>query len=195
LLTVHSQSIASQIRNPPQALAGCVFVCRSGSEYHGDCGRPHFVIAHSFAKISGVHTPTPFKFSNTFKVRWVETDLQHVVFFGHYLTYCDEALMEYLSLLGFSFDQFWARGLDWVYAESHLQYKGSAQFNDSIRVHVRIAHIGNSSVKAEFQIFKQGADEVITTGEVVFIVVDKATRKPTRVPDDFRQAAANYQAG
>lgn len=136
---------------------------------------------------------TPFKFSTTFKVRFVEVDMQGHVFFGNYLTYCDEALTEYLNLLDFKFDDIRAKGYDWVYAESRVQYKGSARFEDILRVHVRIAHIGNSSVKAEFQIVRDGTSDLIALAEVVFVVVDKASRVPTRAPDFFREAVARYQ--
>jgi len=136
---------------------------------------------------------TPFKFSTTFKVRWVEVDIQQVVFFGHYLTYADEALMEYLRLFNFGFKDIWAQGLDWVYANAHVTYKGSAQFEDMLSVHVRLARIGNSSMTAELQIFKQPANELIVTIALAFVVVDRSTRKPVRVPDEFRQAVDKYQ--
>jgi acyl-CoA thioester hydrolase len=136
---------------------------------------------------------TPFKFSTTFKVRFVETDLQGHVFFGNYLVYFDEALTEYLNLLGFKYADNKAKGYDWVYAESRVQYKGAAIFEDVLMTHVRIARIGNSSVSAEFQIFKDGTDELIATGELAFVVIDDATRKPMRMPDFFRAAVAAYQ--
>lgn len=145
-------------------------------------------------------------------MRWAEVDIQQVVFFGHYLTYCDEALMEYLRLFGFGFKDIWAQGLDWVYADAHITYKGSAQFEDTLSVHVRIGRIGHSSIKAELQIFKQpspdvvstsplshvgrgdrGEGELIATAELAFVVVDYTTRKPTRVPDWFRETVKQYQ--
>lgn len=136
---------------------------------------------------------TRFKFSTTFKVRFVETDLQGHVFFGNYLVYCDEALTEYLNGLHFGWEEIRAKGYEWLYVESRVQYKGAARFEDILRTHVRIAHIGNSSVRAEFQIFKDSTEELIATAEFAFVVVDKATRTPTRVPDFFRKAVEEYQ--
>ncbi|MBI1801936.1 MAG: acyl-CoA thioesterase [Chloroflexi bacterium] len=139
-------------------------------------------------------TPSPFKFSTSFKVRWVETDLQGVVFFGHYLTYFDEALMEYLEHLNFAYHQIKADGYDWVYAESRVQYKGALKLADRIAVHVRVSRIGNSSVTAEFQIFAHARFSIlIATGDVTFVVVDNVSRRPTRVPDSLRQSVAQYQ--
>ncbi len=137
---------------------------------------------------------TPFKFSMTFKVRFAETDMQGHVFFGNYLIYCDEALTEYLNALHFGWEEIRVKGYEWLYAESRVQYKGSARFEDILRTLVRIAHIGNSSVKAEFKILKEGTGDLIALAELAFVVVDKATRQPTRVPDFFREAVEKYQS-
>ena len=139
-------------------------------------------------------SPLPFKFSTTFKVRYAETDLQRHVFFWNYLVYFDEALMEYLDALGFGYPVIGPLGLDWVYVDAHTAYKGSAVLADILRTHVRIAQIGNSSIKAEFQVFKEGTGELITTGDLTFVVVDLKTRSPLRAPDFFREAVAMYQA-
>jgi hypothetical protein len=42
------------------------------------------------------------KFYYPVKVRFVETDAQGHVFFGHYLTYFDVGLTEYMHAIGFS---------------------------------------------------------------------------------------------
>ncbi len=137
----------------------------------------------------------PYKFHSTFKVRWAEVDLQKVVFYGNYLIYADEALMEYLQRFNFGFKDLWARGLDWVYADAHLSFKGSAQFEDVLNVYVRIGRIGNSSITAEMQVFNQQQKNLIVTLELTIVVVDLNTRTPVRVPDEFRQAVEAYQAG
>jgi acyl-CoA thioester hydrolase len=138
-------------------------------------------------------TVTSFQFHTPFKVRFVETDLQGHVFFGNYLVYFDEALMEYFNLLGFRWDDMRAKGYDLVYVESRVQYKGSAKFEDILNTHVRIGRIGNSSVTAEFQIFRQSDNALIALGELSLVALDLVTRKPVRVPDVFREAVAKYQ--
>jgi len=40
-----------------------------------------------------------FRFSHTVRVRWAESDIQRVVFNGHYLTYFDIGLTEYLRAM------------------------------------------------------------------------------------------------
>ncbi len=78
------------------------------------------------------------------------------------------------------------------HVELHRGNMAAAQLAELLDVHVRIARMGNSSVTAEFQIYKQGSD-LITTGELTFVVVDDATRQPVRVPEFFREAVERYQ--
>ena len=115
------------------------------------------------------------------------------MFFANYLVYFDEALTEYLNDLNLRYADIKAQGYDWVYAESRVRYRGSAKFEDLLSVHVRIGKIGNSSVTAEFQIFNQETQELIVTGELVFVVVDDSIRKPAMVPEFFRKAVALAQ--
>ncbi len=143
--------------------------------------------------MSMTNAVTPYKFSTTIKVRYADTDMQRHVFFGNYFTYFDEALMEYLEVLGFGYPVIIPQALDWVYADAHASYKGAALLADKLAVHAQIARIGNSSVTAAFQIFNQSNAELITTGELTFVVVDATTLQPTRVPEFFRDAVAQYQ--
>ena len=58
------------------------------------------------------------KFYYPIKVRFVETDAQGHVFFGHYLTYFDVGLTEYMHTIGFSYQDLLAMGLDMFYVAS-----------------------------------------------------------------------------
>ena len=44
-----------------------------------------------------------FNFFHRLRVRWAEVDRQDIVFNGHYLTYFDLAMTEYLRAMGFPY--------------------------------------------------------------------------------------------
>jgi acyl-CoA thioester hydrolase len=134
-----------------------------------------------------------YRFHHPLRVRYVEVDSQGHVFFGHYLTYFDVALVEYLHAIGYSYQGLLSSGLDMFYAAADCQYRGRARFEDDLHVHARIGHIGNTSFTFQFAIYRQAADELIATGKVVAVAVDRATEVPTRVPDALRDAVANYE--
>ncbi|MEN6440231.1 MAG: thioesterase family protein [Syntrophobacter sp.] len=127
------------------------------------------------------------------QVRYIETDMQGHVFFGHYFTYFDVGLIEYLRAIGFTYNNFLEAGVDFFYVGADSQYKGRAFFDDTLHVHTRVSSIGNTSFTFEFAVFEQTTDREICTGHIIAVAVDKETRQPIRVPDAFRNAVADFE--
>jgi acyl-CoA thioester hydrolase len=128
-------------------------------------------------------------------VRYIEVDAQRHVFFGHYLTYFDVALVEYMKAIGHSYPDIVAAGVDMFYAHAECDYTGRARCDDLLHVHARIGHIGNTSFTFEFAIYKQPTDVLIATGKIVAVAVDVETEEPIRVPDSLRVAVARFEEG
>jgi acyl-CoA thioester hydrolase len=134
-----------------------------------------------------------YRFYHPVRVRYVETDAQRHVFFGNYLIYFDVGLTEYTRAIGCFYPDMVASGVDMFYIEATCQYKGRAYFDDLLHVHTRIGHIGNTSLVYEFAIYKQPADELIATGNIVAVTVDARMEHPIRVPDELREAVARFE--
>ncbi len=135
-----------------------------------------------------------FKFYHPIRVRYVETDAQGHVFFGHYYTYFDVAMIEYMRAVGFSYDDLLSAGMDLLYVESLCRHKAPAYYDEVLNVHTRIGEIGNSSLTFEFAIYKEGSDHLVATGHIVAVNVDKNNRRKMRVPESLRQAVHDYEA-
>lgn len=126
-------------------------------------------------------------------MRYVEVDSQQHVYFGHYLTYFDVALIEYMQAIGFDYQGMATSGVDMFYVASECQHKGRARFNDLLHVHARISAIGNSSFTFDFAIYKQPGEELVTTGKITAVAVDMQTKEPVRAPDALREAVARFE--
>ncbi len=136
-----------------------------------------------------------FKFFTPIQVRYVETDMQGHVFFGHYFTYFDVALIEYLRAVGYNYNDFLSEGADFYYVQADCRYKGRAFFDETLHVHTRVSNIGSTSFTFEFSIFEEAAGRQITTGRIVAVAIDKETRDPIQVPERFRKAIADFEHG
>jgi acyl-CoA thioester hydrolase len=136
---------------------------------------------------------TRFRFHHPLRVRYVEVDAQQHVYFGHYLTYFDVALIEYMRALGYSYADMVASGVDMFYVESGCQYHGRARFDDLLHVCARIGRIGNTSFRFEFAIYQQPVGALIATGRIVAVAVDARKETPVRVPDALREAVARFE--
>ena len=134
-----------------------------------------------------------YRFFHPIHVRFIETDQQGHVFFGHFLTYFDVALTEYLKAIGYSYDTFLEAGVDFYYVESLCQYRDRAFFDEILHVHARIGKIGNSSFTFEFSIFEPEDQRFIANGHIVAVAVDPSTSRPTPVHDSFRQAVELFE--
>ena len=144
-------------------------------------------------KILRVRMAEKYRFYYPVKVRFVETDAQGHVFFGHYLTYFDVGLTEYMHAIGFSYQDLLAMGLDMFYVASDCQYHGRAYFDEVLHIHTCIGEIGDSSFTFQFAIYEKESDRLVTTGQIVAVVVDPETQKSVHVPEELRQAVWKYE--
>lgn len=124
----------------------------------------------------------------TSRVRFEETDLQGVVFYGNYLTYMDMAHNEQLRRLEAG------PGRDWSEHVVHtdLDYRGQAGFGDVVEHYTRFSRIGETSMETEYVATSADAG-VLVEGGAVYVAVDETAGEPVRVPDRFREAVVAFQ--
>jgi len=135
----------------------------------------------------------PYRFSTSIKVRFNETDLQGHVNFGHYLFYFDAALTEYLQAIDYSYQRMLEDGLDMLYLESHCEYKSPAHWPELLDVHARIGHLGNRSIRFEFDVRAQADGRQVATGHVVAVTVKREGWDPAPIPQGLREAVESYE--
>jgi acyl-CoA thioester hydrolase len=160
------------------------------------CGFGDQSIKQSVQKVVNM---AEYHFYFPIKVRHADTDAQGHVFFGNYFTYYDEAVTGYLDEIGISAKRMAELGLDFFYVNAQSDYKGSARSGELLKVGVRVARIGNTSVTFDCVIYREsdfivpGQAQPIASGIVTAVVVNPRTREPARVPDEFRRASANME--
>ena len=116
--------------------------------------------------------------------RWMDNDI-----YGHvnnvvYYAYFDTVINEYLIREG---------GLDihdgavvGYCVESTCRYHRPVTFPETIDAGLRVAQLGNSSVRYEIGLFRQGEDKPAAQGHFVHVFVDRAKDKPTAIPQNIR---------
>lgn len=72
--------------------------------------------------------------------------------------------------------------------ETHCNYFAPAAFPEKLEGALRVAKIGNSSVRYELGIFKQGEANAVAEGHFVHVYVDRQTRRPVSLPAALRAA-------
>ena len=127
-----------------------------------------------------------YKFFFPFRVRYSETDAQGIVFYGHYLTYFDTAITEYLRYLRFDYlDHVKRTGTDFHVVKAVIEFFAPSHFDDEIEVHVRTGKIGRSSLTFFMEIFPKNKETPLVRGEVVWVNTDQRAKKPVSLPEEL----------
>jgi acyl-CoA thioester hydrolase len=133
-----------------------------------------------------------FRFRHNLRVRWAEVDRQGIVFNGHYLTYFDVGITEYWRAIGYPYpDALLAAATDTFVVKAGIEYHAPAHYDDVLDVRVRVARLGRTSMQFLVEIGRSG--EHLISGEVIYVMADPQTRKPSPVPDFLRDAISRYE--
>lgn len=133
-----------------------------------------------------------FAFSHRLRVRWAEVDRQNIVFNGHYLTYFDLAMTEYLRAMGFPYPAgLLDAGSDLFVVKAIVEYKASAHYDEQIDIYCRVARIGHSSLQFLFEIHR--GDDMLVSGENIYVNADPKTKQSAPVPEILREAIKRFE--
>jgi acyl-CoA thioester hydrolase len=127
---------------------------------------------------------TGYRRFTTITPRWKDNDV-----FGHinnaeYFSYFDTAVMRFmidervLNIIG--------GPIGTLVAESSCRFHREVTFQDSISVGLKIGRLGNSSVRYEIGVFINDDEAAAADGHFVHVFVDRATKRPSRIPDTAR---------
>jgi YbgC/YbaW family acyl-CoA thioester hydrolase len=137
---------------------------------------------------------TDFRFLDRLRVRWAEIDAQQIVFNGHYLMYLDTAVGGYWRALALPYaDTMAALGGDLFVRKSTLEYEASARYDDALDIGIRCDRIGNSSLFFQGAVFR--GDELLVTGELVYVFANPQTQTSQAVPQSLREVLLGFEAG
>ncbi|GKX33149.1 MAG: thioesterase [Rhizobiaceae bacterium MnEN-MB40S] len=130
------------------------------------------------------YTRSDFQLFRPLQTRWSDNDIYgHMNNVVHYLLF-DTAVNGWLIDRGL-LD---IRNGDTIglVVETGCQYFREIMFPDSVSAGIRVARLGNSSVTYEVGLFANEDDGAAAQGRFVHVYVDRETRRPKPLPDDWR---------
>ncbi len=135
-----------------------------------------------------------FRFFHRLRVRWAEVDMQKIVFNAHYLMYFDTAVADYWRALALPYEAAMHQlGGDLYVKKATVEFSASARMDDQLDIGMRCARIGNSSLLFQGAIHR--AEQLLVTGELVYVFADPATQASRPVPAALREILTGYEAG
>ena len=132
------------------------------------------------------------------RVRWVEVDMQKVVFNGHHLTYIDSAIADYWRAIDLAYPEGYVDRYanDMFLRKAAVDYLGSAHYEDELAVHCRVAKLGRSSMTFAFEIWRERpapSEATLIQAELLYVNADPKTMKAAPLPEDLRTRVRAYE--
>lgn len=132
------------------------------------------------------HSRAAYKHFLTISTRWSDNDV-----YGHinnvvYYSFFDTVVNGYLIGQGaLNIEKSEVVGL---VVETQCNYFSSIAYPQRVDAGLRVARLGNSSVRYEVGIFAEGSDTAAAQGHFVHVYVDRATQRPQGLPGILRAA-------
>src|SRR5262245_9662487 len=122
------------------------------------------------------------------RVRYGETDRMGYAYYGVYAQYYEVGRVEAMRLLGFSYRDVEDKGILLPVLEFNIHYKKPAYYDDELRL-VTWLREKPSGVRLpfEYECYNE-KNELLNTGNVTLVSIDKTTGRPRPLPDWFMQA-------
>jgi len=133
-----------------------------------------------------------FRFSTTLEVRWRDLDAMNHVNNAVYFTYLEQARIHYMHALGVVPRH--PTGIGFILAEANCQFKSPLVLDEQITVHIRVSEIRHSSFIFEYRV-EGGDGRLAAEARTAQVCYDYDDRKPTPLPDTWRQAIVAYEPG
>ncbi len=129
-----------------------------------------------------------YRHSTTITTRWADNDAYGHVNNTIYYAWFDTAVNEWLIANGL---------LDIVdgdpiglVVETGCRYFASLEYPGAVEVHLGVERLGRSSVTYRLGVFAPGATSPAAEGHFTHVYVDRISRRPVTLPDDWRKKLA-----
>jgi acyl-CoA thioester hydrolase len=129
------------------------------------------------------------------RIPFAQIDAQGVVFNAHYLTFFDTAITEYLRALPYRYELGGDRaaGTDFHIVRAVVDYRAPIRYDDDIAVGVRTQRLGRTSIGFGLGIFPAEGEQLLSSGEVVWVNTDMKAHKAAPLPPTLLAAVGQRE--
>ena len=126
------------------------------------------------------------------RVRYGETDQMGYAYYGVYAQYYEVGRVEAMRSLGFSYKDVENKGILMPVIDYTISYKKPAFYDDEITIVTTVKELPKSArIVFDYECYN-AQKELLNTGSVTLVFIDKAKNKPCIAPDWFHDAAKKY---
>ena len=132
------------------------------------------------------------KSESKLRVRYGETDQMGYVYYGVYAQYYEVGRVDAMRQLGFSYKDVEAKGVLMPVVEFIVNYKKPAFYDDEITIITYIKKKPEGlKIIFDYECYNS-KKELLNTGKVTLVCVDKLTQKMVKLPNWFNKALSSF---
>ncbi len=133
-----------------------------------------------------------YHFFHPIEIRYGDLDPQGHVNNAKYLTYLEQARIQYIKHLGlWKSNSFIDVGI--ILAEVRVVYRQPILFGTPIQVGVRVTRLGNKSMDMEYILQDSASGPEMANGSSVLVAYDYRSQQTIPIPDHWRKQIATFE--
>ena len=129
-----------------------------------------------------MYTCRMYSFETKLRVRYGETDQMSFVYYGVYAQYYEVGRVELLRSLGISYKEIEEMGYALPVVSLNINYKNPAYYDDKLTIRTTIKKLPSAKIIFDYETYNEQGN-LLNTGEVVLVFLDKETGKPCFAPE------------
>jgi acyl-CoA thioester hydrolase len=137
---------------------------------------------------------TPGRFRVGEFVRWGDVDLAGIICYGAYVRFFEIAETELFRAVGYPYSYLFEHFDFWLpRAALHFEFRKPALLDDHLDVEIWVSHVGNSSLRLQFEVHKSDPERTVTAdGYAVLVAVARRDLRPIPLPPELIAALEPY---
>ena len=127
------------------------------------------------------------------RVRWGDVDAARIIFYGAYIRFFEFAETELFRAVGLPYGVMFDE-LDVWLPRVHLEcdFHRAAQLDDLLEVSVYVGRFGDKSMRLDFEVRRQGHEEIIADAHFVLTAVRRDSFETVPIPIELKARLAPY---
>jgi len=135
----------------------------------------------------------PLVVESRVRVRYAETDAEGVVYYANHFVYMEVGRVNYFRSLGFDPAALDRSGRGIVILEARCRYHSPARFDDPLLIRAWVDQVRRSSFEFGYEIWHEAEERLVAEARTVQVIVDLASMRPIRIPQEMREAMTAAQ--
>lgn len=113
------------------------------------------------------------------KTQYYETDQMGIIHHANYIHWFEEARVDYMEQMGFSYKKSVEVGIDFAVLGIHCEYRSMTKFGDTVEIRIKITELTPFKMTIQYEITDSITHDVRVVGESKHCYYDGVRKRPT----------------